>query len=462
MTVRVCLNMIVKNESRIMSRCLGALMGLVDYICVCDTGSTDDTVEIIHAFCKEKIENGQLTGYRVFHHPWKNFGVNRTWAVHECQRWLMESYAGTIPGNEDNKNPDEHPDPQDQEGPEGFMIGEADDESSPPGEFQVPRILSKSALHVLEETVILFLDADMRFWVHPGMTETAFRALKDTEKQSIHDRCLHDSNLMTLWKNSLKNYPLTLVYQYGNHIIYPNIRFIRGDTWIMCHGPTHEFYAGTDITTGMGIEKKVIIHDCSIEDVGDGGAKSDKFTRDIRLLQDALREDPKNTRYWFYLANSYKNSGAIEDAIKAYKKRIDLKGWVEEIFMSHLYMGECYELLEDRASAMLTYLQGYHALPVRSETLYRACVLSRKMGLYHVSQMMALQGKKIPIPSYPALFLETQVYTYLFDEEISIYSYYIHDYETGRKACEKIINDPHIDPDRKELAKSNLRFYVQS
>ena len=49
--------MIVKNESRIMSRCLGALMGLVDYICVCDTGSTDDTVEIIHAFCKEKIEN---------------------------------------------------------------------------------------------------------------------------------------------------------------------------------------------------------------------------------------------------------------------------------------------------------------------------------------------------------------------------------------------------------------------
>jgi glycosyltransferase involved in cell wall biosynthesis len=39
----VCLNMIVKNESKVIERCLRSVKGCIDYWVIVDTGSTDDT-----------------------------------------------------------------------------------------------------------------------------------------------------------------------------------------------------------------------------------------------------------------------------------------------------------------------------------------------------------------------------------------------------------------------------------
>ena len=51
--------MIVKNESRIMERCLNATKSIVDFVSICDTGSTDNTPEIIENWCKEnEIQDG--------------------------------------------------------------------------------------------------------------------------------------------------------------------------------------------------------------------------------------------------------------------------------------------------------------------------------------------------------------------------------------------------------------------
>ena len=47
---KICLNMIVKNESKIILRLLNSIYTLIDGYCICDTGSTDDTVEMIETF----------------------------------------------------------------------------------------------------------------------------------------------------------------------------------------------------------------------------------------------------------------------------------------------------------------------------------------------------------------------------------------------------------------------------
>lgn len=76
---KICLNMIVKNESAILRRLLQSVLPLVDSYCICDTGSTDDTIEIIETFFKDNNIPGL-----VVEEPFQDFGYNRTFALQQC------------------------------------------------------------------------------------------------------------------------------------------------------------------------------------------------------------------------------------------------------------------------------------------------------------------------------------------------------------------------------------------
>lgn len=69
----VCATMIVRNEQAVLGRCLNSLRELVDCAVIVDTGSTDDTLNIIN----------QFRDFPIYLHsrPWVNFGHNRTEAI---------------------------------------------------------------------------------------------------------------------------------------------------------------------------------------------------------------------------------------------------------------------------------------------------------------------------------------------------------------------------------------------
>jgi hypothetical protein len=70
---RLVLCMIVKNEAAIIERCLDAALPHVDAYVICDTGSTDGTVEAVRA-AGSRLDKPGI----VCRHPWKDFGHNRT------------------------------------------------------------------------------------------------------------------------------------------------------------------------------------------------------------------------------------------------------------------------------------------------------------------------------------------------------------------------------------------------
>ena len=74
----ICLNMIVKNESHIILSTLKNVLEHIniDYWVISDTGSTDDTIDIINNFFKERGISGEM-----FCDEWKDFGHNRTKAL---------------------------------------------------------------------------------------------------------------------------------------------------------------------------------------------------------------------------------------------------------------------------------------------------------------------------------------------------------------------------------------------
>ena len=65
---KICLNMIVKNESAIIERCLASMSPYIDAYCICDTGSSDDTPERIQRFFGERGIPGIVprTTFRTF------------------------------------------------------------------------------------------------------------------------------------------------------------------------------------------------------------------------------------------------------------------------------------------------------------------------------------------------------------------------------------------------------------
>ena len=110
----ICLNMIVKNESKIIEDTLNNLCNYIDfsYYVISDTGSTDNTVQIIKNFFISKNINGEI-----FNDIWKDFGTNRSLA-------LTYAYKKT----------------------EYLLIFDADDKIY--GDFKIPEILNYDSYYL--------------------------------------------------------------------------------------------------------------------------------------------------------------------------------------------------------------------------------------------------------------------------------------------------------------------------
>jgi glycosyltransferase involved in cell wall biosynthesis len=76
--------LMVRNEERILKRCMESVAGFVEAYCICDTGSTDKTCETATEFLK--THDGCLTQV-----PWQNFGYNRTASFANAQAYLKKT-----------------------------------------------------------------------------------------------------------------------------------------------------------------------------------------------------------------------------------------------------------------------------------------------------------------------------------------------------------------------------------
>lgn len=69
----ICLAMIVKNESKNMVRLLDSIKPIIDYVSIVDTGSTDNTIDVINNWL---LKNNVIG--KIHQEPFKDFGYNRT------------------------------------------------------------------------------------------------------------------------------------------------------------------------------------------------------------------------------------------------------------------------------------------------------------------------------------------------------------------------------------------------
>ena len=322
----LCLNMIVKNESKIIRRLMESVVSIIDCYCICDTGSTDDTIEIINTFFSQKNIPGKVVS-----EPFKNFAYNRSHALQACCG--MSDYA-------------------------------------------------------------ILLDADMVFEINK------FDKRKLAQADSF---CLLQGN---------------------DNFYYKNMRIVRNNGLYKYTGVTHEYISTPSGNHNINIGKDELF----IRDIGDGGSKSDKFERDIRLLLEGLKEEPSNVRYHFYLANSYKDSGQFEKAIEYYHKRIALGDWEQEVWYSYYNIGNIYDTQDKKSDAIVYWLKAYNLNPLRLENIHKIVQHYRVIGECKTAKIfydVAKDVLKQNIQKDNYLFLANDVYTYKFEYEYSIIACYL-------------------------------------
>lgn len=229
-----------------------------------------------------------------------------------------------------------------------------------------------------------------------------------------------------------------------NHLLFSN-KF----TWKSV-GVVHEYWYAEGIITSGNLTTLYIDHDRH-------GPSRPKGMCDLKLLEQGVIDEPNNARYYFYLANTYRDVGEYEKAIETFNKRIDMGGWNEEVFYSKYQIGLCFELLNEIEAAKVSYLSAWEYRPSRAEPLCKLAAICRKKGEYQQAYLFANKGMEIPYPN-DIIFVDRPTYSYVLRFERSIAEYWIGKYKEAIEDCKIIDNLEGVAKDVKTLNKSNIKF----
>jgi len=357
---KLCLCMIVKNESKIIERCMQSCLPVIDYISICDTGSTDNTVEIINNFCRRNGIQG-----KVHNQEWKNFGYNRTLSYTTAKE--------TFP----------------------------------------------------EADYCLLIDADMCLKILPEFNKNELDA---------------------------GNYQ---VAQLGGTLYYFNTRLISTKYHWKCVGVTHEYWSPEN-NSCVTRQLKTL----EFLDYCDGGAKADKFERDIRLLTQGLIDEPNNSRYMFYLAQSYHDIGEFKKAIRTYRQRIKAGGWYEEVYYSYYRIAKCKEGMKKNWSEIeQAYLDAHKYLPSRMEPVYEIGKHYQENEKYETAYNWLKKASVIPFPENQILFIFKDIYEFRVWDSLGISAYYVGKYQESLDACIKALKSSYCGHNAERI-KGNMRFSI--
>lgn len=327
----LCLTMIVKNESHIITKCFDSIVDYLDYWVISDTGSTDGTQTIIRDYFKQHGIPGEL-----HETPWKNFGYNRTVAFVLAKLALLRQSF------------------------DYYFVMDADDQL-------------KGSLAVFKKS-----------------SEDVGAYYINIKLGSINYKRLQIFNTRHRWKYV---------------------------------GVLHEY--PTSDTANIVIDT---IPDCYIEAgvCGDRTTSTtDKYLKDAEILLKGIQDEPDNTRYYFYIAQSYYDAGDYQNAMKYYEKRRSLGGWIEEVYYSMFrYAMSKYQLSGKMDEVQDDFIKAHQHHPTRLEALFMVVDYYR----IHDPKTGYIYGKcgYSTCLTYPTdvLFVNVSIHRYKFIDSLAVCAYY--------------------------------------
>ena len=228
-------------------------------------------------------------------------------------------------------------------------------------------------------------------------------------------------------------------------------RLVRGDRSWRYVGVTHEYITTDepDHTENLGA---IVIHHHP-----DSGARVDKFKRDLRLLVSELGREPDNPRTVFYLAQTLRDVGRLDEAIRLYRRRSTMGGWPEEVFYALYQVGVLAARAGRRDEAVAALFNAWSGRPERAEPLYELARMFRESEEYHAAHLVSERGIRLRIPG-DSLFVHRWMYEWGLLFEYSIAAYWVGQPSAALQACDRLLQMPHLPDHYRKQTEINRSY----
>jgi glycosyltransferase involved in cell wall biosynthesis len=251
-----------------------------------------------------------------------------------------------------------------------------------------------------------------------------------------------------------------IMYRLGA-LQYHRIQVIKSDVDWCYKGVLHE-YLHTDKQNIIQGSVPFAHVDADISPLKRAASLQEKYANDAKILEEALEKEPDNTRYVFYLAQSYRDSEQFEKAIEAYKKRAEMGGWEEEIYYSMYMEAKIKERLNYPADEVINlYSKAWEYRPSRLECAFHVMRKLRDQKRFLVSFAYGDVAIKTRGTS-DILFVEPEIWQWRLLDEYSLAAHYIGNPEIGLEKTSAILKAEFFKtiPDFEQTRlKKNLDFY---
>ena len=232
-------------------------------------------------------------------------------------------------------------------------------------------------------------------------------------------------------------------------------RLVRADRRWRFVGATHEFIATDAVDHSENLDAIVIHHHA------DSGTRTEKFERDLRLLSRDNERHPRDARTVFYLAQTLRDLGRIEESIDLYRRRADMGGWDEEVFYSLYQFGVLTDRAGRRDQAIAALFEAWNHRPQRIEPLYELAWMFRERGVHHAAYMVSQRGVDAPIPS-DILFVHRWIYEWGMLFEYSIAAYWTGHPRAAVDACNRLLKVSQLPDSYREQVIANRGYCIKA
>jgi tetratricopeptide (TPR) repeat protein len=193
----------------------------------------------------------------------------------------------------------------------------------------------------------------------------------------------------------------------------------------------------------------------------DGARSSDqnKYRKDALIFEQALLDDPKNSRYVFYLAQSYRDCYDYDNAIKNYKKRVEMGGFPEEVFYAQYEVGLCKIRRGDKFEDFIgDLLLAYNLRPQRLEPIHKIVRYCRLNNMARLGYQLCKHVLEKPLITNDILFVERSVFDYKLLDELAVCAYWAGYYQVSIDLNNRLLKENKIPNDMINRINKNLEL----